>query len=67
MPAIIDSQSVTTVEAGSEECGYDAGKTIKGRKRYLAVDVDGKVTLVAQIHPAHIQDRDGVRPLLLAL
>ncbi len=31
--AIIDSQSVPTVEAGSEECGDDAGKTIKGGKR----------------------------------
>ncbi len=49
--AIIDSQSVTTVEARSEECGDDAGK----------------VTLAAQVHPAHIQDRDGARPLLLAV
>ena len=64
--AIIDSQSVPTVEAGSEECGDDAGKTIKGRKRHLAVDVDGNM-LAAQVHPAHIQDRDGARPLLLAL
>ncbi len=43
--AIIDSRSVTMVEAGSEECGDDA----------------------AQVHSAHIQDRDGARPLLLAL
>ena len=64
--AIIDSRSVPTVEAGSEECGDDAGKTIKGRKRHLAVDVDGN-TLAAQVHPAHIQDRDGARPLLPAL
>ncbi len=64
--AIIDSRSVPTVEAGSEECGDDAGKTIKGRKRHLAVDVGGN-TLAAQVHPAHIQDRDGARPLLLAL
>ncbi len=56
----------STVEAGSEECGDDAGKTIKGSKRHLAVDVDGN-TLAAQVHPAHIQDRDGARPLLLAL
>ncbi len=55
--AIIDSRSVPTVEAGSDECGDDAGKMIKGRKRHLA----------AQVHPAHIQDRDGTRPLLLAL
>ncbi len=64
--AIIDSRSVPTVEAGSEECGDDVGKTIKGRERHLAVDVDGNM-LAAQVHPAHIQDRDGARPLLLAL
>ncbi len=64
--AIIDSQSVTTVEAGSGGCGYDAGKKIKGRKRHLAVDTDGNL-LVAQVHPANIQDRDGAVPLLLAL
>ncbi len=52
--AIIDSRSLPTVEASSEECGYNAGKTIK-------------VTLAAQVHPAHIQDRDGKRSLLLAL
>ncbi len=39
---------------------------IKGGKRHLAVDVDSN-TLAAQVHPAHIQDRDGARPLLLAL
>ncbi len=48
--ANIDSRSVPTVEAGSDECGDDAGNT-----------------LAAQVHPAHIQDRDGARPLLLAL
>ena len=26
-----------------------------------------RVTLAAQVHPAHIQDRDGARPLSLAL
>ncbi len=59
--AIIDSQSVTTVEAGSGGCGYDAGKKIKGRKRHLAVDTDGNL-LVAQVHPANIQDRDRGSP-----
>ena len=64
--AIIDSQSVPTVEAGGAECGYDAGKKIKGRKRHIAVDVDGN-PLAAQVHPANIQDRDGALPLLLEL
>ena len=51
---------------GGAECGYDAGKKIKGRKRHIAVDVDGN-PLAAQVHPANIQDRDGALPLLLEL
>ncbi|MGC9986361.1 MAG: IS5 family transposase [Polyangia bacterium] len=45
--------------------GYDAGKKINGRKRHLLVDVLGLV-LVAVVHPADIQDRDGAK-LVLAL
>ncbi|MCY3982026.1 MAG: transposase [Alphaproteobacteria bacterium] len=38
--AIIDSQSVKMTESGRPS-GYDAGKKIKGRKRHIAVDVEG--------------------------
>ncbi len=39
--AILDSQSVKTVEESAHPSGYDAHKDVKGRKRHLLVDTSG--------------------------
>jgi transposase len=43
--------------------GYDAGKKVTGRKRHILVDTLGLLLSVV-VHPADIQDRDGVYEVL---
>jgi len=44
--AIIDSQSVKSAAMVSQQVGFDAGKKIKGRKRFMTVDTLGLVLQV---------------------
>jgi putative transposase len=53
-----------TTESGGPR-GYDAGKKVKGRKRQLMIDTDGR-GLVLEPQPADVQDRDSA-PVLLRL
>ena len=56
---IIYSQSVSTTEAGVTS-GFDAGKKVSGRKRHLLTHtLDLSLRLI--VHPANLQDRDGLR------
>ena len=43
--------------------GYDAGKKVTGRKRHILVDTLGLLLSVV-VHPADVQDRDGVQAVL---
>ena len=47
--AIMDSQSVKTVEESAHPSGYDAHKNIKGRKRHLLVDTLGLLRQIGAI------------------
>ncbi|MET9399448.1 transposase [Kitasatospora sp. NPDC002965] len=62
---LIDSQSVRTADTVPVETrGFDAGKKVKGRKRFIVTDTLG-LLLAVHVVAASIQDRDGAkRPLL---
>jgi putative transposase len=61
---VIDSQSVKAPAANAR--GYDANKKIKGRKRHIAVDTDGRL-LAVNLTPADVADSTGASMLLDAL
>ena len=65
--AVIDSQSVRAAETVDRRTrGWDAGKKVNGRKRYIVVDTVGFL-LAVLVTPASVQDRVAARALLLRL
>ena len=44
--AVLDSQSVKSAAGVYEAVGFDAGKQIKGRKRFMTVDTLGLILRV---------------------
>ena len=61
--AVIDSQSVKSAAGVSQSVGYDAGKQIKGRKRFLTVDTLGLVLRVL-VTAASVPEREGAKQVL---
>ncbi|MEV6810566.1 IS5 family transposase [Micromonospora sp. NPDC051296] len=63
---IIDSQSVKGADTvGRDSRGYDAGKKINGRKRFIVTDTLGLLITVTVL-AASWQDRDGAKTALLS-
>lgn len=61
--AIVDSQSVKSAAMVSEAVGFDAGKLVKGRKRFLTVDTLGLVMRVL-VTAASVGEREGGKQVL---
>jgi transposase len=61
--AIIDSQSVKSAAMVSQSVGFDAGKKIKGRKRFMTVDTLGLVLRVL-VTAASLGEREGGKQVL---
>jgi transposase len=61
--AIIDSQSVKSAAMVHAAVGYDAGKHIKGRKRFMTVDTLGLVLRVL-VTAASVGEREGGKQVL---
>ncbi len=61
--AMIDSQSVKSAAMVSQEVGFDAGKQIKGRKRFMTVDTLGLILRV-WVTAANVPEREGAKTVL---
>lgn len=64
---VLDSQSVKGADTvGRDSRGYDAGKKINGRKRFIVTDTAG-LLITACVLAASWQDRDGGKTALLSV
>lgn len=61
--AVVDSQSVKSAAMVSQKVGFDGGKLIKGRKRFLTVDTLGLVLRVL-VTAANVGERQGGKRVL---
>jgi transposase len=65
--AILDAQTVKAADTvGAPSRGFDSGKKINGRKRHIAVDVQGFLLAVV-VTAASVGDRFGAKLLVIAL
>ncbi|GAA2709609.1 transposase [Actinoplanes palleronii] len=63
---VMDSQSVNAADmVGRDTRGYDAGKKINGRKRFIVTNTLGLLVVVC-VMSASRQDRDGAKATLLS-
>jgi len=61
----LDSQTVKSPHAAGGG-GYHAAKRLKGRKRHIAVDTDGRLLMV-NLTTADVQDTAGAEQIVKAI
>lgn len=63
---VLDSQSIKTTACGGRHRGYDAGKQIKGRTRFILTDTQG-LLLAVWVCAASVSEKMGAKCLLCYL